>query len=131
MAMSDFGGGGGGMSRSASGGSRRQSLHQQRRPPATAPSAPPSAPQHKQNNHSISIEISIKSENPNDDLVGGAGHTRGPSLSFPNEYLGFARRVSSGILKILQSIDAEPECAICMDDLDYANGDDHLGIHLW
>eukprot|EP01083_Nonionella_stella_P301482 1034469_1 len=71
---------------------------------------------------SASIEISVDLEDDEDDLIGSGHRTRGPSISFPNQYKGHARRVSSGILNILKKIDAEPECSICMDDL--AKGDE-------
>ena len=53
-----------------------------------------------------------------EDIISNGGHrSRGPSLSFPSQFRGHARRVSSGILDILKKIDAEPECSICMNDL--------------
>merc|ERR1712048_1376100 len=78
---------------------------------------------HHTNNASASIEISIDFDGDDDmDLISSGHVTRGPSISFPAQYKGHARRVSSGILNILKKIEAEPECSICMDDL--AKGDE-------
>ena len=67
---------------------------------------------------SASIEISVDLGNNDDDIVPTGDRTRGPSISFPSQFKGHARRVSSGILTILQKIDAEPECAVCMCELE-------------
>eukprot|EP00485_Elphidium_margaritaceum_P008593 CAMPEP_0202710208 /NCGR_PEP_ID=MMETSP1385-20130828/22229_1 /ASSEMBLY_ACC=CAM_ASM_000861 /TAXON_ID=933848 /ORGANISM="Elphidium margaritaceum" /LENGTH=444 /DNA_ID=CAMNT_0049369691 /DNA_START=48 /DNA_END=1382 /DNA_ORIENTATION=+ len=61
---------------------------------------------------SMSIEVSVES---------GAGHvarTRGESLSFPSEFRGHARRVSSGVLNILHKVEDEPECSICYGEFE-------------
>ena len=61
---------------------------------------------------SASIEISIDLQGDSDmDLMPGGHVTRGPSISFPDNFKGHARRVSSGILNILKKIEAEPECS--------------------
>ena len=80
--------------------------------------------QHAKSQESASIEISIDLNGDDDlDLMTGGRVTRsGPSISFPENFKGHARRVSSGILNILKKIEAEPECSICMDDL--AKGDE-------
>merc|ERR1712228_1151662 len=79
--------------------------------------------QHTKSKQSASIEISIDFQADDSmDLISGGHVTRGPSISFPENFKGHARRVSSGILNILKKIEAEPECSICMDDL--AKGDE-------
>lgn len=78
----------------------------------------PQGPGHQSTGSGASIEISVDLTDDGDDIIPNGGHhTRGPSLSFPSQFRGHARRVSSGILDILKRIDAEPECSICMDDL--------------
>merc|ERR1711933_583864 len=67
-----------------------------------------------QSNQSASIEISIDFDNDEDELIGSGHKTRGPSISFPSQFKGHARRLSSGILTILKKIDDEPECSVCM-----------------
>merc|ERR1712025_422235 len=75
-------------------------------------------PGHRAMESGASIEISVDLEEDDADIMDVGGHrTRGPSISFPSQFRGHARRVSSGILDILKKIEAEPECAICMDDL--------------
>jgi len=72
-----------------------------------------------------SIEISVSLGNDGADMMSSGGHrTRGPSISFPSQFRGHARRVSSGILDILKKIDADCECAICYEDL---NKGDEMG----
>jgi len=75
-------------------------------------------PHHEPQDSGPSVEISVELEESEVDAIpNGARRTRGPSISFPSQFRGHARRVSSGILDILKRIDAEPECTICMDDL--------------
>lgn len=77
----------------------------------------PQAPGHQSPGSGASIEISVDLTDDGDDIIPNGGHhTRGPSLSFPSQFRGHARRVSSGILDILKRIDAEPECAICYEE---------------
>lgn len=72
-----------------------------------------------QKQESASIEISVDlGDDDEPDLIGSGHRTRGPSISFPSRFKGHARRVSSGILNILKKIDAEPECAVCMCELE-------------
>ena len=73
----------------------------------------------KQESASIEISVDLGDDDEPELLVNnGGGRTRGPSISFPSAYKGHARRVSSGILNILMKIDAEPECAVCMCELE-------------
>ena len=74
-------------------------------------------PGHRAMESGASIEISVDLEDDEADIIPSGHRTRGPSISFPSQFRGHARRVSSGILDILKKIDAEPECSICMDDL--------------
>mmetsp|Transcript_65573 Transcript_65573/g.58847 ORF Transcript_65573/g.58847 Transcript_65573/m.58847 type:complete len:468 (-) Transcript_65573:197-1600(-) len=76
-----------------------------------------------QKQESASIEISVDLGGDDEpEVISSGPRTRGASISFPSKFKGHARRVSSGILNILMKIDAEPECAVCMDDL--AKGDE-------
>ena len=71
-----------------------------------------------QEQESIEISVELEEEEDEDNMMPGGHRTRGPSISFPDAFRGHARRVSSGILRILKKIDAEPECAVCMDELE-------------
>ena len=71
----------------------------------------------KQESASIEISVDLGGDDDEPEIIQGP-RTRGPSLSFPDQFKGHARRVSSGILNILMKIDAEPECAVCMCELE-------------